>query len=120
MMLDDLTPDERAEWDRFVRHTREDTIEAMAASAYVTTFVPAADAEPDVQFAVEVGLTLLLDKPLILLAVPGRPIPERLRRAADEIVVLEHDLDTEAGRHEARRRLEAAMRRLDNREGDHA
>jgi hypothetical protein len=42
--------------------------------------------EPDLKVAIELGLTILLDKPLILVIPEGRWVPERLRRAADSVV----------------------------------
>ncbi|HEY5787684.1 MAG TPA: hypothetical protein VIT65_23210 [Microlunatus sp.] len=51
--------------------------------------------EADVKYAIELGLTLMLDKPLIIIAPKGRVVPERLARAAD--AVLEIDWEDEAG-----------------------
>ncbi len=70
-------------------------VRQIASSAYVVHIVP--DSEPDVKLAVELGLSILLDKPLVLLAWPGRPVPRRLRRCADHVIEMEHDPDTEAG-----------------------
>lgn len=78
-----------------------DTPEAHAwAQRVLTELVPMIDAsavsvsivpsdEGDVKFAVELGLSIMLDKPIILAVVPGRTIPERLARVADEIVELD-------------------------------
>ena len=92
--LDELTPPERDEWDRFVEHVRRDALAKITDSAFVMSLVPAA--EPDVKFAVELGLAIMLDKPILAIAMPGRPVPRRLRLVADRIV--EADLDTEQGR----------------------
>jgi nucleoside 2-deoxyribosyltransferase len=92
--LDALDPDERSEWDRFVEHTRRHTIEGMTKSAFVMSLVPSKD-RLDVKFAVELGLAVMLDKPILAVVMPGAEVPARLRQVADRIV--EADLDTEDG-----------------------
>lgn len=44
--------------------------------------------EPDAKSAVELGMAMLLGKPLILIAVEDRHIPEKLEKVADDIIVL--------------------------------
>jgi hypothetical protein len=102
--LDELSPEERAEWDRFVEHARRTTVEGMARSAFVMSIVPSG--EVDIKFAVELGLAIMLDKPILAVVMPGAAVPGRLRRVADELVVA--DIDTEAGR----RTLAEALARL--------
>lgn len=41
---------------------------------------------PDPQNAMEVGYMVLMDKPIIVTAVKGAKVPEKLRRVADQIV----------------------------------
>jgi hypothetical protein len=107
--LDELDPSGRAEWDRFVNHVRRETVAKMTDSAFVISLVPRG--EPDVKFAVELGLAIMLDKPILAIALPGAVLPERLRRVADEIVVA--DVDLEAGRE----KVHAAIARLAAAEG---
>lgn len=99
-----LNEADRAAWDDFERHTREHTIRAMDGSAMVMSLVPSG--EPDVKFAVELGLAIMMGKPIIALALPGRAIPEGLRKVAAEVVVA--DVDTEAGQ----ARIREALNRL--------
>lgn len=87
-----LTPKQKKAWRQFVKHTREDTAKKMASSAFVMSLVPD---EVDIKFAVELGLAIMLDKPLMFVLGPGTHIPEHLRRVADKIVVA--DIDTEEG-----------------------
>jgi hypothetical protein len=77
------------------------------------SIVPDEAGVADIKFAVELGLTLMLDKPLILAVAPGRRIPARLQRAADEII--EFDEDSPAN---TRARILAAMERIDLAEHD--
>lgn len=86
--------EQEAWWQEFVDHTRRQTLAQMVDSAIVVSINPGG--EPDIKYAVELGLSIMLDKPILLVSMPGREIPERLRRVADEVV--ECDLDLEAGR----------------------
>lgn len=99
---DDLEPDEREQWNTFVRHVREDTVKKMSESAFVMHLVPDA-ADVDIKFAVELGLSIMLDKPCLAVVMPGTEVPPRLRLVCDRIVEL--DMDTEEGRE----RLTAAI-----------
>jgi hypothetical protein len=105
---DDLAPAEQQEWDQFVRHVREGTVRQMAGSAFVTSLVP--QGKPDIKFAVELGLAIMMEKPLILLARSGRDIPPKLRKIADGVIVA--DPDTEAGQRKAAAAMQAAYKRL--------
>lgn len=107
--LQDLSDDERAGWDDFVEHVRRDTLQKMSDSAFVASFVPRGD-EVDVKFAVELGLSIMLDKPVLAIVLPGAKVPERLRRAADEIV--EADVDLEEGRRAIMEAMERMQERL--------
>jgi hypothetical protein len=96
-------PFDTAEWHDFVRHFREDAVHKIAGSAMVASIAPGD--EFDVKIACEIGATLLLNKPLIILQLPGRPVPDALRKAAVEVV--ECDLDTRAGQDHLASRLKA-------------
>lgn len=100
-----LTPAERDEWDDWVRWIRENTVKQMAESAFVTQLVP--KGETDVKFAVELGLSIMLDKPILALAQPGAPIPPKLRQVADRIIVA--DLDLEEDRERVAQAIEEFM-----------
>jgi len=106
---DKLSDAEYAEWDRFIRHHHEHTVKAMESSAYVMSLVPDKD-KVDVKFAVELGLAIMLDKPIIAMAQPGVPIPPALRKVATAVIIA--DLDTEAGKERATRMLKLAMSEL--------
>lgn len=99
---DNLSPDERAEWDRFVDHQRKVVVKAMDRSAYVMSLMTDAD-EFDAKFAIETGMAIMLDKPIVLLVMPSTKIPFKLRKVADEIITA--DLDTEQGQEYAARRI---------------
>jgi len=92
-MSDDWTND--PEWEQFVAHVREHSIRGIAGSGAIVSIVPPGE-NLDIKYCVELGASIMLDKPIVILVMPGRPIPERLRRVADEVV--EADIDTEEGK----------------------
>lgn len=105
----DLTPEERVSWDKWVEHVRSETVHKMNESAFVMQLVQESD-KMDIKFAVEVGLSIMLDKPILAVAAPGVTIPRKLRKVAD--VVIYADIDTEAGRHTLSREIENFIERL--------
>ena len=86
----ELTEEEAEQWAAFVTHARRELLEKVATSVMVISLVPD---EPDVKFALETGFAILLDKPIVLVAAPGVKVPEKLRRAADEVLVLDVDVE---------------------------
>lgn len=72
-----------AEVKDFLFRAEHEMFPKMADSACSLTIYSGAW---DAKLAVELGAALLLDKPIILLAVKGVAIPARLRRIADQVV----------------------------------
>ena len=72
----------------WARHVREELVPKLRGSAASVSLIPRGDV--DVKFAVELGMSIMLDKPIIAIVTPGTPIPDRLARVAD--VILEGDL----------------------------
>lgn len=74
-----------AEWNDWADRVRGDLLPKLRDSGATLSIVPADD-ETDIKFAVELGLSIMLDKPIILMVPPGRRVPARLVRVADSIV----------------------------------
>jgi len=100
---EDLSPEERWDWDRWVARVREGTVRQMTESAIVASLVPE-DGKTDIKFAVELGLAIMMGKPIVAIAIAGRPVPGRLREVADAVIEIS-DMDTEAGRDELQAKL---------------
>lgn len=66
----------------------------LSQSHFVVQIVP--DGELDLKFLTEVGLSIMLDKPITAVVRPGTQVPDKLLRVADRIV--EGDPNREAGR----------------------
>jgi hypothetical protein len=75
------------EWKSYVTHVRTELVPMIEGSTIGVSIVPRKPEDVDVKFAVELGLLIMLDKPIILLVDPTTVLPERLRRVADAIVV---------------------------------
>lgn len=74
-----------AEWEAWVDHIRTDTIPKMIDSAFVVSLVPEGDT--DIKFAVELGLCIMLDKPILAVVPPGVKVSDKLAAIADIIIV---------------------------------
>ena len=78
----------------WLRKMRANLVPMIRDSAVSVSIVPSG--EPDVKFSVELGLSIMLDKPIIAVVTPGAKVPSKLVKVADEII--EGDLHTEEGR----------------------
>lgn len=87
------------EWIEFVRHHREHSIKAMSESSIVMHLAPPGEMtwdNFDVKYALELGASILMGKPILVVAMRDRDIPPKLFAVADAIVT-DIDLDTQAG-----------------------
>lgn len=93
-------------WDHpstqaWVKHVLSELTPMIEKSSCTVSIVPKGDT--DVKFAVELGLSIMYDKPIVLAVFPGAEIPDHLRRVADEIVEVD-------GEHGPQRLQEAITR----------
>ena len=91
-------------WDEWVDHVRRD---AMVKIAGASAFVAIVPEEPDVKAAVELGLAILLDKPIVSVVMPGRGISDHLARVSDRVIYA--DIDTKEGAELVARELRGAV-----------
>lgn len=87
------TPHDRA-WADYSQQFRTTIVPQLLSSSIMLAIFDGS-AEPPIQAATEIGLMLLLGKPLLVVHPPGVPLPAGLARAADEIV--EADPTTDLG-----------------------
>lgn len=100
--------------EQFTAAVRTGLLPKLEESAAVVSLVP--DGDGDIKFAVETGLAILLDKPIIAMVLPGRQIPAKLAKVADRVI--EADLSTAQGRTTAARDLKKALAEVTG-PGDH-
>jgi hypothetical protein len=92
-MTEDIRND--PEFIAWETHVREEVLPKMQASALTVSIAP--DGKPDIKYAVELGMSLMLDKPIIIVTEPGQAIPARLRRVADKVIEVDWRNDPRAG-----------------------
>lgn len=61
-------------------------VPAMRSSSAVVNVVPEDPGADDIQFALEIGLAVLMDKPIIAVVLPGRRVPSKLLAITDQLV----------------------------------
>ena len=93
-----------AEWTRFERHVRESLIPKMAESETVLVISPEFG-DFDVEFALQIGASVLLEKPLLVVVPEGRTIPPKLERLADRIITVDLLADSEMAQKQIQREL---------------
>lgn len=71
---------------RWADDMRNRLIPNMRDSASVLMIAPRMEGRFDIEFALQIGASILLEKPLILLVHHGRTIPPKLRAIADRII----------------------------------
>lgn len=79
----------------------------LKGSALVMQLVPD-DGIGDAKFWVELGASIMMEKPIVAVVMSGRKIPEKLKMVADEVVYLDEGVNGP----ESGERLEAAMDRV--------
>lgn len=90
-MRRDKSPYDSADFKRWAADMRKRLIPEMRSSGSVLMISPNMEAEFDVEFALQIGACILLEKPLILIVHRGRVVPPKLRAIADRVI--EADLD---------------------------
>lgn len=100
-MKDD--PFKNKDWRRHAERFRKKVLPNIAASKQGIVIAPKSTDKFDIDFALQIGSMILLDKPIILLVVDARTVTPKLARIADKII--EVDMTTEAGREAAAQRL---------------
>lgn len=87
-------------WDdplaqRWARDVLDNMAPKLRESAVAISLVPE-DRTGDVKFWVELGATIMMDKPVIAVMLGDAPLPPRLAKIADEIVRCPHGIDPSA------------------------
>ena len=110
--INKLTGAEREEWDAWVRDIDNNLFPKMESSAFVMSLLP--DGKPDAKFCVELGMAIMLEKPIVTVASPGAVVPRKLMQISDEIIV--GDFRTEAGRKAAQDEMMNVISKMMGRE----
>jgi hypothetical protein len=101
-----VDPFDSDEWRRYAQHAVETLVPMLEDSVATVSLMPT-NGEPDIKFALELGMSIMLEKPIIALVTPGGHVPRALALIADEII--EADLSKPE---QVQRQLTAALARL--------
>lgn len=82
--------DESAEYAAWLQRVQDTLVPEMRRSGVVASVVPVRT-DVDAKYAVELGLAIMLDKPLVMMVQPGAPIPPKLALVADKIIPVNWD-----------------------------
>lgn len=77
------------EFDKFVDRCRKELVPKIKDSGAFISITPSSPEKVDIKFAVELGLAIMYDKPIISVIAPGTPIPEKLARVVDKFVEMD-------------------------------
>lgn len=72
------------QWRAWADHVRDNVVGRILASTHIIAVVP--ERADDLQFAAEVGLAMMLGRPLILVIAEGRGLPVKLGEVAETVV----------------------------------
>lgn len=86
---------DRNEFEAFAQQVRDDVVPKLRASRYLVNIMPKKN-RIDIKAAVEIGLAVLMDRPLIVFAPEGEVTCPKLLLIADHVIT--GDLETKAGR----------------------
>lgn len=97
---------EDPEYQAWEKHVRDAVVPVLERAAVSVTLIPRG--QTDVKFAVELGLSIMMDKPIIALVQPGMSIPSGLAAVAAEIVEVDIARDPDG----AQRSITEALSRV--------
>jgi len=103
-------PWEDPEIKLWYRRTQKRLPPMIRDSAITLSIVPHGD--PDVKYCVELGMCIMMGKPIILIAQTNDDIPPKLRAIADEIIISTMDKDNPAEQRYVAERLQAFMEKF--------
>lgn len=90
--MEKKSPFEDNDYKAWADNMRKVLIPQMRDSASVLMIAPRLGGEFDVDFALQIGACIMLEKPVVLVVHTGRQIPPKLFAIADRII--EADLDS--------------------------
>lgn len=82
-------------FEEFEQNVRENLIPKIQDSNIFVSIVPNPE-NIDIKFAIELGIAIMLNKPIIAAIKPGVKIPEKLSRVVDRFVELSDNINNVA------------------------
>lgn len=101
-----MDPNDDPDLEAWTDQVRTVLIPMIESSEMTVSICPTSGDGVDIKFAVELGASIMLDKPIIVAVPPGRSVPDGLARVAHEIVEIGDDPEV------ASRRIGEAVSRI--------
>jgi hypothetical protein len=79
----------------WARHVLNEMVPALSNSGFVISISPT-QGTGDVKYWVELGAGIMMDKPIIVVAIAGAELPKKLISVADEIVYMPKGVSPES------------------------
>jgi hypothetical protein len=79
-------PWEEPEVKAWMRRVKKELVPKIGSSRIVISIAPH-KGKTDVKYAVELGMSIMLDKPIIVVAATNDDVPPKLRAVADKIII---------------------------------
>jgi len=86
------------EFDKWVEKVRTELVPKIDGSAIFVSITPSKPEKVDVKFAVELGLAIMMNKPIIATCQPGTEIPEKLTKVVDRFVEMDFNDTAESAK----------------------
>lgn len=93
-----MNPYDNPEFRKFAERVEKELVPKIQDSSVFISITPASKEKVDVKFAIELGLAIMYDKPIIACIQPGTKIPEKLSRVVEKFVELDLKDPTQASR----------------------
>lgn len=82
--MSDANPFDSQEWLDYADDAMNEVVPKMADWAVTVALIPKGDT--DIKFALELGMSIMMDKPIIAVVATGAAVPAKLVAVADAIV----------------------------------
>ena len=88
MASSDITGDPK--FQEFAERAITKLVPMVDESAYCVALVPRKPEDfNDIKFCIELGMMIMMDKPIVFVIAPGTKVPEKLIKVADRIIELD-------------------------------
>jgi nucleoside 2-deoxyribosyltransferase len=79
------------EFDAWAKRILREVVPKVEGSDIFISITPSSPDQVDVKFAVELGLAIMMDKPIIATMKPGTKVPAKLAAVVDKFVEMDFD-----------------------------
>lgn len=94
-------------WKAYAGRVRTELVPKLKSSAMTISLAPSDPSDVDIKFAVELGLSIMLDKPLVVVIDEDGVVPSKLAAIAE--VIVRGDITTAATRERLQQAIEAII-----------